>query len=349
MRALARPSHRWGFTLIELLVVIAIIAILIALLLPAVQQAREAARRSQCKNNLKQIGLALHNYHDTFNGFPMGCAALRDTSVANNPVIANYESWGWSAAILPFIDQAPLFTQLNVNGRTLNQALLAIGPTNNSALDNAFPPLTIYQCPSDNTGGRLKSGMVRNNFNAGLAGLNGWRPPTLNYPGSTGDPSGDVRAPRQTNHREPRGIFYSGSFIRMSDILDGTSNTILVGERENRCGAGSWIGNRNPDGNGPHGNDFCLARMRPPLNDPINTGNDNCTDGFSSKHVGGAHFLMGDGTVRFLSENIHFDLQGIPENDNQGVNWPAAAAIPDRIGIYQRLGMRDDGVPVGDF
>ncbi|OYW22350.1 MAG: hypothetical protein B7Z55_04715 [Planctomycetales bacterium 12-60-4] len=231
----------------------------------------------------------------------------------------------------------------------MHDALVAIGPTNNGALNNAFPPLPAYRCPSDTTGPRLKAGMVRNNFNNGQAGLNGWRPPTSNYPASTGEPSGDVRAPRQSNHREPRGMFYSQSFLGFRDITDGSSNTIMVGEREQRCGAGTWIGNRNPDGNGLHGNDYVLARMRPPLNDPINTGNDNCTDGFSSKHAGGAHFLMGDGTVRFISENIHFDLQGIPENDNQGVNWPSAAAIPGAIGIYQRLGMRDDDVPVGDF
>jgi prepilin-type processing-associated H-X9-DG protein len=192
--------------------------------------------------------------------------------------------------------------------------------------------------------------MVRNSFD-GLASNDAtWRPPTLNYPGSTGDPSGDVRAPRNsTTQRHPRGIFYNNSTTRFRDITDGTTNTFMVGEREERCGAGSWIGNRNPDGNGASGNDYCLARTRIVLNDPISTGNDNCTDGFSSKHTGGAHFLLCDGSVRFISENISYDLQGIPENDNQGVDWPAAAANPSLIGIYQRLGMRDDGIPVGDF
>ena len=187
------------------------------------------------------------------------------------------------------------------------------------------------------------------NFNGGQAGVTNWRPPTLNYPGSNGDPAGDVRAPRQTNHRPPKGIFFTLSTIKLRDILDGASNTVLVGEREERCGAGSWIGNRNPDGNGTHGNDYCLARMRPPLNDPINTGSNNCTDGFSSQHEGGAHFLLGDGAVRFVSENIHHDLQGIPNRADQGVNWTADAINPNAIGIYQRLGMRDDRIPVGDF
>lgn len=337
-----------GFTLIELLVVIAIIAVLIALLLPAVQQAREAARRSQCKNNLKQIGLALHNYHDNYRTFPLGCAARR-TNANNQRVEANYESWGWPVLIMPYIDQAPLFNDLQVNTLTLNEVLIATGPGNSGALSKKFPPLTVFQCPSDTTGPYLRPGMRRNNFNNGQAGVTGWNPPTSNYPGSTGEPAGDVRAPRQNNHRQPHGILFSLSTIGIRDVTDGTTNTFLVGERENRCGAGSWIGNRNPDGNGTHGNDYVLARTRIPLNFPDNSGDDGCTDGFSSKHVGGAQFLLCDGSVRFISENIHFDLQGIPERNDQGVNWPNDATNPNAIGIYQRLGMRDDGVPIGEF
>ncbi|MCA9086162.1 MAG: DUF1559 domain-containing protein [Planctomycetaceae bacterium] len=339
---------RHGFTLIELLVVIAIIAILIALLLPAVQQAREAARRTQCKNNLKQLGLALHNYHDVYGQFPMGCAARR-TTANNNRVEANYESWGWQVAILPQIDQAPLFNQLDVNNRSLNQVLLAVGPTNTAALNTAFPSLVAFQCPSDTTGPNLKSSMRRNNFDAGLAGVTGWRPPTSNYIASTGEAAGDVRAPRQTNHRDPRGMFFTLSRTKMRDITDGTSNTIAIGERDERCGAGSWIGNRNPDGNGTHGNDYVLGRMRMPINFADNTGNDGCTDGFSSKHEGGAQFLMADGAVRFISENIHHDIQAIPERDDQGIDWPADATNPNTIGIYQRLGMINDDIPIGEF
>lgn len=340
-----------GFTLIELLVVIAIIAILIALLLPAVQQAREAARRSQCKNNLKQIGLAMHNYHDVYNTFPQG-ASVRRTNSNNKRVQANFESWGWPASILPQLDQAPLFNQLDVNGRSLNAALIAINtgtPGGVQGLSNAFVPLSAFQCPSDTTGPRLKNGMRRRIFNGLSAIGNAWRPPTSNYIGSTGEPAGDVRAPRQTNHRNPRGILFTGSNILFRDITDGSSNTIMAGEREERCGAGSWIGNRNPDGNGPQGNDYVLGRMRMPINDPINTGNDNCTDGFSSKHTGGAQFLMCDGAVRFISENIDSNIDTIPERNDQGVNWPADATNPNRVGTYQKLGMRDDGFPIGDF
>lgn len=347
MKPLLRQNK--GFTLIELLVVIAIIAVLIALLLPAVQQAREAARRSQCKNNLKQIGLALHNYHGTHRIFPMGTAARRETTMTRGRVIANYESWGWAASILPFIDEAPLFQNLKINDRTLNEVLVLIGD-NPTALNAAFPPLSSYQCPSDTTGPYLKNGMVRNHFGNGLSGIStAWKPPTLNYPGSTGEPAGDVRAPRNITQRPTHGIFGNTSTVRIRDVTDGTSNTFMAGEREERCGAGSWIGARNPDGNGRHGNDYALARVRQVLNDPSNAGNDRCTDGFSSKHVGGAQFLFVDGSVHFISENIDFDLQGIPERNGQGVNWPADAINPPYLGLYQRLGMRDDGLQVTGF
>ncbi len=127
--------RRRGFTLIELLVVIAIIAILIALLLPAVQQAREAARRSTCKNNLKQIGLAIHNYNDTAKMFPPGCIPQRDT---DNGFTNQYESWCWMTYILPQMDQAPLFKNLNVNGRTLS----SWGSSAN--LNQLFPVLNAF-------------------------------------------------------------------------------------------------------------------------------------------------------------------------------------------------------------
>lgn len=335
-----------GFTLIELLVVIAIIAILIALLLPAVQQAREAARRTQCKNNLKQIGLALHNYHDTHRIFPAGTVPRRQTG-NNGQVLANYESYGWAALILPQLEQGNVTQQLQLNRLTLHESIVAAKAA--GRLDQVFPPLSVYQCPSDTTGPNLKSGMRRTHFN-GLAGAGGgWRPPTLNYPGSTGEPSGDLRAPRRLNHRRCAGILFTGSRVRFRDITDGTSNTFLVGEREERCGAGSWLGARNPDGNGTHGNDYHLARVRMPLNDPVNSSDDRCTDGFSSKHVGGAQFLFCDGSVHFISENIHFSNAGAPERNDQGINWPSDVSSPGAVGVYQKLGMRFDGQVIGEF
>jgi prepilin-type N-terminal cleavage/methylation domain-containing protein len=342
---IAMFSQRRGFTLIELLVVIAIIAILVALLLPAVQQAREAARRSQCKAHLKQIGIGLHNYHDTFSVLPPGTSPQR-TGSNNNRVDSNAESWGWSAFILPFIDQAPLSEGLDINGKTLTEALNIAHAA--GTLDASFPALAVYQCPSDTTGPRLKNGMRRTHFNGDSNVPNSWRPPTLNYPGSTGGVSGDLRAPRQQNHRHPLGVFYNGSRIKFRDITDGTTNVFMVGEREKRCGAGVWMGARNPDGNGVHGNDYHLARTRIVLNDPLNTGNDRCTDGFSSVHVGGAHFLMCDGAVVFINENIQHNNAGATENQNQGVNL-GAIVNRELFGTYQRLGMKDDELVLGDF
>ncbi|HUQ71374.1 MAG TPA: DUF1559 domain-containing protein, partial [Planctomycetaceae bacterium] len=138
----SQGSRRRGFTLIELLVVIAIIAILIALLLPAVQQAREAARRTQCRNNLKQLGLALHNYHDNFNIFPMGFSDV----VAGNAE-RNGSGWAWSAMVLPYLDQAPLYNQFNFNVTPYNCVNCAAPITGNQALVGT--QLAAFSCPSD--------------------------------------------------------------------------------------------------------------------------------------------------------------------------------------------------------
>ena len=150
----ASRSARTGFTLIELLVVIAIIAILIALLLPAVQQAREAARRMSCKNNLKQIGVAMHNFHDTYQELPAGYGF---NDIAN---AANWtKAWGWGARILPYIEQENLYNLLGVGTREFDQAL----PGNNSS---SWPadmvaairtPIAIYRCPSDITPGDINT------------------------------------------------------------------------------------------------------------------------------------------------------------------------------------------------
>ncbi|QDU40710.1 putative major pilin subunit [Maioricimonas rarisocia] len=347
-----KAPRRRGFTLIELLVVIAIIAILIALLLPAVQQAREAARRTQCRDHLHNIGLAMHNYLDVHRCFPCGTCP----QYANDRnVVTRFESWGWPALILPFIDQAPLHNQLDVSGRSLRAAIEDIfGSGGNAAMDIAFPPLTVYQCPSDQTGPRLQNGMRRRHFNgdANPGPNNSWRPPTLNYPGNHGGVAADLRVPNTTTDRQPFGILYNGSRVKMRDITDGSSNTFMVGERAYRCGAGSWMGARNPNGNGTHGNDYHVARVRIPLNDPISAGQDRCTDGFSSAHEGGAFFLMGDGAVRFISENIDFNNAGAPERNSNAIRWQQDVGGPNGVntlGTYQRLGMRRDGLPVSEF
>ncbi|MEO1984909.1 MAG: DUF1559 domain-containing protein, partial [Fuerstiella sp.] len=332
------------------LVVIAIIAILIALLLPAVQQAREAARRTQCKNNMKQLGLAIHNYHDVYNMFPTGSVpGVTDPANPGGNFI-NQSSWGWHAFILPMIDQAPLFNNLGVNDRKLYDITSdrTVTPDRGS-LDLMFPVLKAFMCPSDTTGPRLKAGMRRANFNganqSGISGaVNNWRPPTSNYPGVCG--FRDINRPNGPTRAAQRGIFYNASRVRFRDITDGTTNTFFVGERDQRCGAGSWIGNRAPRGGGTRGADYTFGKVSKIINDPTNGGSNNCTDGFSSKHVGGAQFLLGDGSVRFVSENIDSKPAANNRINRNGVINGADIA---GCGVYQLLGIRDDGRVIGEF
>ncbi len=318
-----------GFTLIELLVVIAIIAILIALLLPAVQQAREAARRTQCKNNLKQLGLALHNYHDVHGLFP--AASYLDKSPGGNI----NSQWAWSVMILPFIDQAPLFNQLQIGPSTFEDA--ANDPVRLALMTT---PQMAFICPSD-----PEAEVNRNRpfVGGGGGGLCNPMPhPTdiqfakSNYMGCNGN-------------RDNDGIFDSGNNRRIGirDITDGTSNTIMVGERgsKNNSGdpsldgpwAGVWAGQElTCDG---LTNVWCLAAK---TEYQMNTGKtssagttatDNLLLAFTSEHVGGAQFLLADGSTRFISENIQW-------NDTTTSN---------DVGIYHNLGSIQDGNVIGEY
>ena len=191
-------SKMRGFTLIELLVVIAIIAILIALLLPAVQQAREAARRTQCKNNLKQLGLALHNYHDTFNTFPP--AHIRTQSaVPANGALTGWRGFSLHAMLLPYIEQAPLYASIDFN--TYFDATAG----NNTA---RRIPLAAFLCPSDTP---FPASVERGNNS---------------YPGCMGPSLGQYVTP--VGLRD--GVFNFDVNVKMRDIQDGTSNTIAFGE-----------------------------------------------------------------------------------------------------------------------
>jgi len=329
----ARQS-RAGFTLIELLVVIAIIATLIALLLPAVQQAREAARRTQCKNNLKQIGLAHHNYHDVYLTFPPGF--VREG-------IANSESWGWHVFLLPQLEQKNLSDTFDVTRYRLQDVLagsnsaLATQQQREQALQARLP---VFACPSD-----ANDGLAHQNrhFGGGLGtsagGLGQFRPGLTNYVGNWG-----TRPASQLNSgNDPYGTLYYNSRVRLADITDGSSNTILVGERETPVGrAGTWIGVRNPNGAGSRGIYVGLAHSTAVINasDPpfVWSDNDGAGEGFSSLHQGGAQFLLADGSVRFISENI--------QHNQVGAN---AASPPATIGTFQKLLHRRDGLVVGDF
>ncbi len=290
--------RRRGFTLIELLVVIAIIAILIALLLPAVQQAREAARRSSCKSKLKQMGVALHNFHDVHGALPAG--SIRDGN--------NQEAWGWGAYLLPQLEQAPLFDDLDVFNRRLRDLG---GSAANRAL--ARTSLDIFLCPSD----PAEEINARRHFDgSGWPGGGNGRVATANYIGVCG--TGNVS---DTNNNgvlrmAPNNSEYA--LTKFRDITDGTSNTMMVGERSYRCWAGAWAGNRNPRGNGPRGADYTMGRTQIAMNGAIGSNTNGCRQSFGSEHTGGSQFCFSDGAVRFVSENIN-------------------------INTYRRLGRRNDG------
>jgi prepilin-type N-terminal cleavage/methylation domain-containing protein len=331
-----------GFTLIELLVVIAIIAILVALLLPAVQQAREAARRSQCKNNLKQIGLALHNYHDVANTLPPGWIQTM--------------GYAWSTMILPYVDQQPLYNTLSpaFSGTGGSPFYSTLQLNVNNALQTVLPA---FRCPSDNgpntitlTGGGTNSVIGRANYPgcAGAMGLYGsnLRGDTWTTPIGPGGPS----APNGFLNATGQGAFAMNSKRNFRDFTDGLSNCFLVGERRSpgainatqyAGGDMNWAGN-NSDGPcavGSYSVSYTLGDCSngdtlnvKVLSTSVTTQN---MASFSSFHVGGGHFLMGDGAVRFVSENIQ-----------SGASYPLAPA-PGMT--YQNLAMIQDGQVLGDF
>ena len=312
------PRRRSGFTLIELLVVIAIIAILIALLLPAVQQAREAARRTQCKNNLKQIGLALHNYHDVHGTFPF---SQEDTT----------KSFSAISQLLPYFDQAPLYNLINFS-------LPYSDATNTTA---RLTELTVLRCPSD--------------FDNPLGATGG----ATNYMANKGsgiiwqDPTGpNAGFPAQS------GVMYFQSRVRIGDIIDGTSNTAAFSERALADGNNGVVSPLSDVFFSPLApstadeartmcravditnlaNQFPLFMGAPWMHGQhtylhVDTPNSRSCGFFtvlradmppSSRHIGGVHLLLCDGSARFVTENI--DLY-----------------------LWRAIGTRNGGETIGEF
>jgi len=348
-------SSRTGFTLVELLVVIAIIGILIALLLPAVQAAREAARRSQCTNNLKQIGVALHNYHDVHKGFAPGYINNPPNHAnGSGPVSGNFSQWGWAALILPFMEQGPLHDQLDVGNINLSAALTPGGPFDRTAI--LAEPVSSFACPSDV--GKLVNrdkNMLRDTTNAyqdvaksNYVGVNttrrwhsgGW----LTGP-DAGEPSQWGTPPNINNC--PNGIFLRDVGIKIRDITDGTSNTLMVGERGYRlnnpsggsairCRAGTIWGEMNEN------EQTTIHRTLGTLTCPLSYPEEGyCMRGFTGIHPGGVNFVFADGSVHFISETIDHTP---PRPPSAGLPLPDVADS-----TLERLGARDDGLPVGEF
>ena len=315
MSTRVRSQHR-AFTLIELLVVIAIIAVLIALLLPAVQQAREAARRTQCKNNLKQVGLALHNYHDAMKLFPPGLATCAP-GVGYSGWISSAGLTGHSlfASILPYVDQAPLYNKLNWSVLGIDYDFTSGDATHAAAIRTVLPA---YLCPSSTTDSIIT-------YNLSVQGAS-------NYVGIAGTtPTATVAT---------SGTFFSMSSVSIAKLTDGTSNTIVVGEYsglakgspappaqtatgavDRRSGV-AWYG-----GYDDRSATTLMAAYKNVSFGPNAYFNPDpyiniWAQSLKSPHVGGVHVLMGDGAVRFISDNIYlttlFNLSDIADGQVVG-------------------------------
>jgi prepilin-type N-terminal cleavage/methylation domain-containing protein/prepilin-type processing-associated H-X9-DG protein len=289
--AMGRSTRRVGFTLIELLVVIAIIAILMGLLVPAVQKVREAAARLQCENNLKQIGLACHNYAGVFKRFPS--AYVADSF---------YPGWGWGSLILPFVEQQPLYNTLGVSTQPF-WSRAAPNPY------NADPPtpdmqrvLPIYRCPSD-LGPDLNP--LRKNY------------AMSNYRAV----AGPTTYPYFSVNLDMGGVMFQNSKITFTQITDGTSNTLLVGE----CKFDTVYGQKAAIWAGMTGllnGSIYISDVMWWVDAASAQVNGTAPQAFSSFHPGGANFAFCDGSVRFFfsstDPNIVHWLAG--RNDGKIVN-----------------------------
>jgi prepilin-type N-terminal cleavage/methylation domain-containing protein/prepilin-type processing-associated H-X9-DG protein len=252
----ARPA---GFTLIELLVVIAIIGVLVALLLPAVQMAREAARRAQCTNNLKQIGIALHGYHDVHNTFPSGGWI----AIPTQPQTRNM-NMGWSAAVLPWLEQRALYDSLNLS-------VVYDDPANSTA---TYTVLQVYFCPSEprKTFWSRYPGDQFDHADADYGGMYGER---------------GLSSPTVTNN-PPRGPMIFNRPIPLAAITDGASQTLQVGEDPEAINA-MWASGHN------------VFDQAFPINarPPVEFGEE-----LTSQHPGGGNVLFADGSVHFLKDQM---------------------------------------------
>lgn len=320
-----KKSRRPGFTLVELLVVIAIIGVLVSLLLPAVQMAREAARRMSCSNNLKQLALAVHLYEGKFEVIP--------PHSLNN--FNNRNQWGWAPRIFDDIEQAALqdiifLNQLQMEEATANPVVIAA----------MRKPIDTFRCPSD-VGPPVNP--LRDRF-PWAAGANQGANITSNYIGCRGVMDW------LNQRRQEDGCFEYNTIVGFKDIRDGLSNTFLLGERAYEIrtdqgllytsGAGLVFGNRRQNNSQQRADVYGCARAR--LNLDRHGNRSWSRRGFSSFHPSGAMFAFADNSVRFIAETIDFD-----GGEDQVIAFDSPSERDVVLdSVYEKLAARRDGQPV---
>ncbi|MEW4562093.1 DUF1559 domain-containing protein [Bremerella sp. JC770] len=285
-----RKPLRRGFTLVELLVVIAIIGVLIALLLPAVQQAREAARRMTCSANYKQVALSIHNYHDTHLAFPLGGGVTGGCSG-----LTGDHRFSWGVHLLPFLEQGARYDAINFNvSNPVNSY-----PANHDP-DTALGPVSIFLCPSNPQSDTMVNPSLSGAIDAyartdmaGVADSRDWRCDSSGSPGLR---------PRSDGN----GVFFADSATKFRDITDGTSNTLLIGEV-----TGDPKQATSDSATTYNGNVYAIYNLLDTssgINGPFTVPGGGTfawrPQGFSSFHPGGAHFALSDGSVRYFPETI---------------------------------------------
>jgi prepilin-type N-terminal cleavage/methylation domain-containing protein/prepilin-type processing-associated H-X9-DG protein len=331
-----RVTHRRaGFTLVELLVVIAVIGILVGLLLPAIQAAREAARRTECKNNAKNITLALLNYHDTYKSFPPGVVQANPPPPPPLPAAADSRlgNWSWSALILPFVEEDPLYDLIDVANTDLATSMDE--PANLAAMQRA---VLIFRCPTD-TAPTFNEERLINSAADVPSPLS-----TSNYVGVNS--SGELRRdPGLPEDSEANGMFVRIKGRKLKEVTDGTSHTAMIGERtwESKLPSGGEVLSRGGVVFGirgvRHASEQGLADGmgcgKYQLNYSSTSGGimsqSRARRGFSSAHPGGAHFSMADGSVQFISDTIEgdFDANQMTITDTVDTPWEALLGIND--------------------
>jgi prepilin-type N-terminal cleavage/methylation domain-containing protein/prepilin-type processing-associated H-X9-DG protein len=308
--------ERAAFTLVELLVTISIIGVLVGLLLPAVQAARESGRRTQCQNNMKQIGLAMEQYHMHMKRYPSG--TLQSKQDGDPTGVAGF---GWAPQLLPYLQQEALYNFLGLPRAQLHDALQT-----NEGRDLAQIALPMFRCPSDSSDLLNVHRPFTGSKYAELTAAKS------NYVANHGTQFITLKDKQTDYLKDSFGVFWPDSKCNESHITDGTTNTILAGERSTDYWAANWVGTRDFNSDGDNG----LRQVFGISDVKINDRNlEDGRRGFNSQHPGGSFFVFADGHVDFLTEEIEFNQEGATSK---------VKAEKMKMGLYQRMLRRNDGM-----